>query len=201
MNFVSLKHPVRLVARLAVVAILVTAACRPEEANGPGPSPNKDVSAAPSGTPKAFLSQEQLQAAFTASADVLFEAKDSAALLKFTALQQANVAQSPQGITIKATGIDPSVIVPEFPLKPCLVKITISSPAETNIQLFYLTAGQTAYDENHSVVAHLTAGSNVVYFHIDDSNLAGKWRLDPGDKPGDYLLQSFEVRGKSAQAP
>jgi len=200
MNFVLMKYCRRL---LAVLMILVVAACRPEEANGPSSSSNKDAKATPvaSGTPKAFLSQEQLQAAFAASSDILFAAKDQAALQKFKPLQQVEVIESPQGLSVKATGIDPSLTVPEFPLKPCIVKIEISSPAETNVQLFYLIAGQPGYDENHSVVAHLKAGTNVAYLHIDEPTLAGGWRLDPGDVPGNYLLQGFEVRAKAVQAP
>ena len=200
MNSVSMKHCPRLVAALI---LLVLAACRPEEANGPVSSSNKDAKATPAapGTPNAFLSQEQLQAIFAASNDILFVAKDEPALQKFKPLQQVEVSGSPQGLSVKATGIDPSLTVPEFPLKPCVVKIEISSPAETNVQLFYLTTGQPAYDEAHSAVAHLKAGTNVAYLHVDGPDLAGKWRLDPGDVPGNYLLQSFEVRGKSVRAP
>src|SRR2546430_17110423 len=74
MNFVLMKHCRRL---LAVLMILVVAACRPEEANSPGSSSNKDAKATPvaSGTPKAFLSQKQLQAAFAASSDILLARK------------------------------------------------------------------------------------------------------------------------------
>lgn len=200
MNF-ALMNPCRRLA--AVLMILVVAACRPEEANSPGSSSNKDTKGTPaaSGTPTAFLSQEQLQALFAASSDILFAAKDGAALQKFKPLQQAEVSESPEGLSIKATGIDPSLTVPEIPLKPCIVKIEISSPAETNVQLFYLIAGQASYDETHSAVAHLKAGVNVAYLHINEPNLTGKWRLDPGDVPGNYLLRSFEVRAKSVQAP
>jgi len=91
-------------------------------------------------------------------------------------------------------------LIPEMPQnQPCLVKIEITSPGNTTMQLFYLTGTQKVYTEPGSVVQKLKAGRNVVYFELNSPNLTGQWRLDPGDMPGTYIIHNFEVRGIAAK--
>ena len=125
---------------------------------------------------------------------MLFEAKTAGDLLKFTPLQQVALAEDPAGLAITATGNDPSVFVPAFPVKPCLVKIEITAPASGVIQIFYLVGSQTTYNEQNSAVQPLRVGDNTVYLKIDAPETTGQWRFDPGSAPGKYILKSFEVR-------
>lgn len=175
----------------AGITLLALAGCNPPEATTTGASP------APSASPssaQADAAQQNLAAAFNAAPTVLFEAKTPADLQKFTALQQVQLAQDPAGLSITAANNDPSLYVPVFPAKPCLVKVQIAAPAAGVIQIFYLTGAQTTYGEQNSAVQPLRAGDNTVYFKIDAAGMTGQWRFDPGSAPGKYLLKSFEVR-------
>src|SRR5205085_2449129 len=112
---------------LVIAPLLTLSSCNPPEASAPAASPTPGSSVAPSSSqPEAV--QQNLAAAFAAS-HVLFEAKTPGDLLKFTPLQQVQLAQDPAGLTITAAGNDPSVFVPAFPAKSCLVKIEITAPA------------------------------------------------------------------------
>lgn len=179
---------------LAIGSLLALSGCNPPEANSPATaSPTPASSVSPSSS-KSEPVQQNLAAAFAASQTVLFEAKTPGDLLKFTPLQQVQVAQDPAGLAITATGIDPSVFVPAFPGKACLVKIEITAPASGVIQIFYLVGSQTIYNEQNSAVQPLRAGDNTIYLKIDAPETTGQWRFDPGSAPGKYILKSFEVR-------
>jgi hypothetical protein len=178
---------------LVIGPLLVLSSCNPPEAKGPAVSPTPSSTSAPTAAQSEAV-QQNLASAFAASQAVLFEAKTPADLLKFTPLQQVQVAQDPAGIAITATGIDPSVFVPPFPAKACLVKIEITAPANGVIQIFYLVGSQTGYNEQNSAVQPLHSGENTVYLKIEAPETKGQWRFDPGSAPGKYILKSFEVR-------
>jgi hypothetical protein len=188
-------------ALFAGASFLITTGCRPEEANGPAPaspSPSPAVSPVPS---SAAAPPSDLGSVFQTASETLYRAATPSELVKLQPLQQATTTQTSDGIAVQATGNDPSLIVPEFPLKPSLVRIEITSPAATVLQIFYLVGPQTVYTEANSAVQRLTAGKNVVYLRIDALNLTGKWRLDPGDVPGTYLIHSIEVRAVPPKSP
>jgi hypothetical protein len=187
------RAPLYLAAGLTFILL---SGCNPPEATTTGASPA--ASASPSSA-EADAAQQNLAAAFNSAQTVLFAAKTPADLLKFTPLQQVQVAQDPGGLSITAAGNDPSVYVPAFPAKPCLVKVELTAPAAGVIQIFYLVGTQTTYNEQASAVQPLRAGDNTVYFKIDAPATTGQWRFDPGSAPGKYLLKSFEVR--SSEAP
>ena len=172
---------------------VLSSSCKPPEANTSAASPTPTSSVSPS-SPQSEAVQQNLAAAFAASQAVLFEAKTHDDLLKFTPLQQVQLAQDPAGVAITSSGNDPSLFVPAFPAKACLVKIEITAPANGVIQIFYLVGSQTTYSEQNSTVQPLRAGHNTVYLKIDAPETTGQWRLDPGSAPGKYILKSFEVR-------
>jgi hypothetical protein len=172
---------------------VLSSSCKPPEANTSAASPTPTSSVSPS-SPQSEAVQQNLAAAFAASQAVLFEAKTPADLLKFTPLQQVQLAQDPAGVAITASGNDPSLFVPAFPAKACLVKIGITAPANGVIQIFYLVGSQTTYNEQNSTVQPLRAGDNTVYLKIDAPETTGQWRFDPGSASGKYILKGFEVR-------
>lgn len=180
--------------------LIALSGCNPPEANAPAASPAPTASSSTPvpdvshTSPQSDTAQQNLASAFSTSQAVLFEAKTPADLLKFTPLQQVQVAQDPAGIAITATGNDPSVFVPSFPAKACVVKIEITAPASGVIQIFYLVGSQTIYNEQNSAVQPLHAGDNTVYLKIAAPETTGQWRFDPGSAPGKYVLKSFEVR-------
>jgi hypothetical protein len=139
--------------------------------------------------------------AFDASSETLYLAARPSDLAKLEPLQQATIAEAADGIAIQATGNDPALFLPEFPVKPCIVKIEISAPADTAIQIFYLTGTQTVYTEPNSAVQRLKSGKNLTYFKIDKPDLTGKWRLDPGGVSGTYIIHGIEIRAVGATSP
>jgi hypothetical protein len=178
---------------LMMAAILAVATgCRPEEANGPtaaSPSPTLSPAASSASAPPS-----DLDSVFQAASETLYKATTPSDLAKLQPLQQVTVTQTSDGLSVQATGNDPSLLVPEFPLKPSVVKIEITSPADTALQIFFLVGPQTVYTETNSVVHRLKRGKNAVFLRIDTLNLTGKWRLDPGDALGTYVIHSVEVR-------
>ena len=187
-----LRFSLRAGLYLVIGPLLTLSSCNPPEAKTPAGSPTPASSISPS-SPQPPAVEQNLASAFAASQTVLFEAKTPGDLLKFTPLQQVQLAQDPAGIAITATGNDPSLFVPAFPAKACLVKIEITAPASGIIQIFYLVGSQTTYNEENSAVQPLRAGDNTVYLKIDVPATTGQWRFDPGSAPGKYILKSFEV--------
>src|ERR1700748_3325799 len=127
---------------LTIGSLLALTSCNPPEANAPATSPTPAPSISPSSSQSSAV-QNNLAGAFATSQAVLFEAKTPADLLKFTPLQQVELASDPAGIVITATGNDPSLFVPAFPAKACLVKVEITAPARGVIQIFYLVGSHT----------------------------------------------------------
>jgi hypothetical protein len=138
-------------------------------------------------TRKASLpsSQADLAAAFEASQAELFDGRMPENLAKITPLQQVTLSIGTDGLTVQASGNDPSVFIPEIPPKePSIVKVE----------------KQTVYTEANSVVQPVKTGRNVVYLGLNGPDLVGRWRLDPGGVPGTYVIHNLEVRAIPAKA-
>ncbi len=100
------------------------------------------------------------------------------------------------GLRIKATGGDPFIELPFFSLpkdRYPIIKIDIMSPADTNLQLYYMTNASREYTETLSIRRFLRKGKNLLFVPVPSADLYGKLRLDPGEVPGDYYLNSIEV--------
>ena len=141
------------------------------------------------------LPQAELAAAFEASSAAIFEARTAAELAQIRAGNQVSLAPSDSGLRVVATGNDPSVALPPFAAgKKFILQITIDSPADTGIQLFYLAGGATDYSNaaSHSYVS--ARGANVIYFGIDAPGVKDPLRLDPGYTPGEYTIRSVVAR-------
>ena len=62
------------------------------------------------------------------------------------------------------------------------------------MQLFYTLPSAPDYTEARSQTVPVTKGRNVVYFRVNESNLADPVRLDPVYTPGDYKIESIAAR-------
>ena len=182
---------------LGAALLLSVTACKPEEATSAFPSPASPTPAlsAASSPAASAAAPANPSAGFDAFPESLFRAP-GAGEVTIKALQQATLRVQGDTISLQATGIDPSVLLPEIPFNGGgSIRLDITAPRNTNAQFFYLAAGQTTYDEKHSVVQPLKAGRNTVYFQLPDDIAAGQLRFDPGDAPGDYVIHGLEIRG------
>ncbi len=142
-------------------------------------------------------SQVELAATYSTLTDFIIEVRKDAGWKKFRAEKQATLTPGDNRLRIEATSDDPVIILPGSDLvasvKRFMVELVIESPAETQAQLYYLTKGQTKYTERHSQIAPLKPGRNIIYFQVEDPNLIGPLRLDPGATAGVYVISSMNV--------
>lgn len=119
-------------------------------------------------------------------------------------LQQAELRITLDGGTpvleVESLGIDPALEVP-FPrhtgIDYLVVRLEITTPAETDLRLFYLVEGETSFLPRKSQVFSLKPGRNTVFLELSDDDIKGPLRLDPGTKAGRYRIRGLELRGRS----
>ncbi len=172
----------------------------------PGQSPGRYVisaleifAAKPLQIARLARSQEELAAAFEKFPGVLFSASTPAELQSIQAGKEV-VVRTEAGFTAVASGTDPGLLLPEFPGAgvPLLVHITINSPAQTTLQMFYLKKGQSEYVESQTASYELKAGRNSLFLELPEAGWTGRLRIDPGMVPGDYTIESIVI--KAAQS-
>ena len=89
------------------------------------------------------------------------------------------------------------MILPAFahdPQSPLIVRVDLTSPADTVLELFYETSQASGYSGDRKVSQELHKGRNVVFLTLKEPTLSGRLRLDPGMIPGEYVLHDLEVR-------
>ncbi len=111
--------------------------------------------------------------------------------------QITDITLNEEGVAFTSEGNDPYLILPalSLPKKAKVIKIGISVPTNTVLQIFFKTAQTNNYCEKQSVMHKLTSGRNTIYIEIPDDKIIGKLRLDPGNHPGLYVLQKLEFVG------
>lgn len=65
--------------------------------------------------------------------------------------------------------------------------------AETDLQLFFRTAGQEHFTEEHSCRKRIRAGYNFVLAATGPAVFEGTLRIDPGEHPGTYTVSSLTI--------
>ncbi len=100
-----------------------------------------------------------------------------------------------EGIEFKSTGIDPYIIIPFYcmPFKRKALRIRISIPKPTTIQVFYRAGVFQPFREENSIFQHLNTGQNLVTFVLPENGYFGSIRIDPGQVQGKYELHSIEL--------
>lgn len=149
-------------------------------------------------TEQQFPSPE-LETEFSRSADtVLHIAPSSASTGMFSRVREMTISGAPDGFAMHVTENDPRFELPESRVPDTvrsIVRIVISSPADTYIQLFYQTKDERDFGSWLSRKAPLKKGRNIVFIAIPNLNRIGRLRLDPGAVQGDYILHELEIRG------
>lgn len=138
---------------------------------------------------------------------------------------------NPDSVVLRATGGDPSLLLPEFRMPPGSIPVAfvdILSPVDTDLQLFYparkpeaalrkmlknardalrqvmhrgtLRARGDSYSEECSVWRKLKTGRNQLFIDLGAASIPGRLRLDPAQRPGDYVLNALEIRAFAAEA-
>ena len=105
--------------------------------------------------------------------------------------------RQPGQTVYRSTGVDPQLQLPDCIPETAgslIFRIRITSPSETEIQVFYRTGGEPSYSEVKSVKTELRRGVNEVYLPVTGRDYSGAFRLDPGKTPGDYILHEIEIR-------
>jgi hypothetical protein len=148
------------------------------------------------------VKQAELASLFDATSNTLFQAKSATEWAQIKPFNQVTLTPGKTGLTVKATGDDPILLLPPFAEdKQFILQIVIDSPAETGIQLYYRLRGMKDTDSPQSQTYPLIKGRNVVYFRIDRPGLLNPVRLDPGWAMGEYTIESIIARTTAPGAP
>jgi len=105
----------------------------------------------------------------------------------------SNVQFQNHSITFQSVGNDPFF---EFPLRGLSdshesIYIDITTPVHTFVQIYYLTASTSNFDEEHSVRIPAVAGRSLVRFDLNEKILLNKIRIDPGIATGEYAINQI----------
>ena len=99
---------------------------------------------------------------------------------------------------IHAENNDPQIMLPEFDFRKCgrlLLRIDITSPDVTTLQLFYATQATPYYTEAQSMTRQVSPARPRVFIALAADQIVDALRLDPGCCRGQYTIHSIEVRG------
>jgi alginate O-acetyltransferase complex protein AlgJ len=105
----------------------------------------------------------------------------------------SNVQFQNHSITFQSVGNDPFF---EFPIEgltytPKSIYIDFTTPVHTFVQIYYLTASISNFDEEHSVRISAAAGRSLVRFELYEKILLNKIRIDPGFANGEYTINQI----------
>jgi hypothetical protein len=104
-------------------------------------------------------------------------------------------------LLLRANGADPFLLLPAIDahgVDSAVVQLQLKSPEPTSISIYFRQDSKSNYSEKKKIRRRLNAGDNTLYLFVPAEYLTGQLRLDPGEIPGDYLLQSFEIRAIGA---
>lgn len=77
--------------------------------------------------------------------------------------------------------------------KALCVRLVIDAPITTQAQVFFHTQGETFSEEN-SIRMIAQKGRNELFFYIPRDSNYNELRIDPGNRPGDYVIRSLEIK-------
>lgn len=105
----------------------------------------------------------------------------------------SNVQFQNHSITFQSVGNDTFF---EFPLvglseSPKSIYIDITTPVNTFVQIYYVTASTADFDEEHSERISAAAGRSLVRFDLNEKILLNKIRIDPGIAIGEYSINQI----------
>ncbi|MGD9973728.1 MAG: hypothetical protein AB7S77_11775 [Desulfatirhabdiaceae bacterium] len=136
-------------------------------------------------------------------ANLTYAAFDRKSGFPVTPVNDLDVAPDNAGLILKSAGEDPQLLLPDCipdSARSLFIKIQITSPTNTELQIFYRTPDAMLYSEKKSVIQSLKQGFNIIHLYIPERDYLGPLRLDPGKQPGTYVLHSMEIRGVASEA-
>jgi SAM-dependent methyltransferase len=106
-----------------------------------------------------------------------------------------NIKPCKDGIHLTALDTDPHFILPKttLPTGNMILKIEITPPGMTTLQLFYITDEKDDYNENQSVSKPLKDCRQTVFIPVPGVSVQGKLRIDPGNSMGEYIIHKIEI--------
>jgi hypothetical protein len=140
----------------------------------------------------------RLQAEFEHSSAVVFQ-MTSATHSTFSALNELNLNSLDGQLHLTSSGKDPYLQLPGFTFlkgKEHLLKLVITSPEVTQLQIYYQTRQAVHYQDAKSIITNLRIGKNELYLSLGDDRFTGRIRLDPGMSAGEYVIHELEIRAK-----
>lgn len=144
-----------------------------------------------------FLRRGHLRSKFDKSAQVCLTLRFPEDTTKVLAFRDTVVKQLPSHCSIRASGVAPSVALPPFKLplgKAAVLRVALTSPADSVVQVLYLVPGEPAYSDAQSVTRHVSEGHSVVFLELPPCGLTGPLRLALGSLADEYAIHSIEIR-------
>lgn len=138
-----------------------------------------------------------LQWEFEQSGQVLLKFDRKQKNNKMHPLNECEINADLHRLNIISKGNDPQLLLPGFSngtARSAVLKLTLNSPVDTEVQLFYITHDVGTYTEKNSLKRKSTKGANVLYFFLPIDEVTGPLRFDPGTAQGTYKLSGLEIR-------
>jgi sulfotransferase family protein len=108
-----------------------------------------------------------------------------------------NILVTPKNVNLLSTGNDPFFSLRKFSTHPnglILIKVRIESEFSTSLQLFYETNNDAGYTQEKSIIKPIKKGNNTVYLRLENSDINGQLRIDPGVVEGNYTIHQILVK-------
>jgi hypothetical protein len=113
--------------------------------------------------------------------------------------QDLEVLPADDGIVLRSLGNDPIAWLrcQPPPFVHSIVRIDISAPHATWLQLFWSTRGVPYPTEEQSTIVGIPPGRHIRWAEIPAALHVDRLRFDPAATPGDYVLHALEIRCES----
>jgi hypothetical protein len=143
------------------------------------------------------------RARFENSGERLFLWEGTGEAGAFEGLDGARVAADPAAGCVRFTTGTPAqtVLLPALPFPSAgesILRLRVASPAAQMMDVFYQHTGDSDYERARSFRIDLAAGTQEIFWHLDDDELSGRLRIRPR-QPGSLDLFAFELRAVQSE--
>jgi len=146
--------------------------------------------------PDPEVEQYILNKHFRQSSDVLLRVDGERGQESLGEVHDLDFRPGQDGLLLLAAGDDPSAEI-SFDAaangEPLLVRLSLVSPADTVMQIFYTTPGSPVFSAQHEFSRAIRQGENDLLFRLPHPQTGGRLRFDPGMVRGEYLLRSLVI--------
>jgi len=101
-------------------------------------------------------------------------------------------------MTVVSEGKDPHFLLPALAARPSAgiaILVDMTSPVASNLRVYYQTSQDARFSDGKSIQRPTRKGRNLICVTLEESDLDGKIRIDPGAASGEYVVHSIEVYG------